>query len=136
MSPDQIREAIRRLYGDRKGGITRLAVDLDVGHRSAMAWLSGRRNVPGPAEVAISLLLELRPAAEPRMSAGELRKAMMVLFDDRLISQRQYRLAKAVRVSPPTVASWLSGRRSISGPAEVAVRLLLEKRALDTRGGS
>ena len=51
-----------------------------------MAWLSGRRNVPGPAEVAISLLLELRPAAEPRMSAGELRKAMMVLFDDRFLN--------------------------------------------------
>ncbi len=136
MSPDQLREAIRRLYGDRRNARTRLAADLNVDQSTVEAWLSGQQPIPGPAEVAVSLLLELKPEVVPPLSSAELREAMLALYDDPLISQRQHRFTKALKVSPSTVYGWLSGRTPISGPAEVAVRLLLEKRALDTRGGS
>ncbi len=136
LSPDQLREAIGRLYGDRRSAKTRLAAELNVNQSTVEAWLSGRPPIPGPAEVAVSLLLELKPEVVPPLSPAELREAMLALYDDPLISQRQHRFAKALKVAPATMVKWLSGRTPISGPAEVAVRLLLEKRALDTRGGS
>ena len=142
MSPDQLREAIRRLYGDRRSARTRLAAELNVDQGTVDLWLAGKSSIPGPAEVAVSLLLELKPEVVPPLSSAELlsrtelREAMSALYDDPLISQRQHRFAKALKVGPATMASWLSGRTPISGPAEVAVRLLLEKRALDTRSGS
>ncbi len=138
LSPVQLREAIGRLYGDRRSARTRLALELNVHQGTVDLWLAGKSSIPGPAEVAVSLLLELKPKPEvvPPLSSAELREAMSALYDDPLISQRQHRFAKALKVTPATMVKWLSGRRSISGPAEVAVRLLLEKRALDTRGRS
>ncbi len=136
LSPVQLREAIHRLYGDRRSARTRLAAELNVHDGTVDAWLAGKNPIPGPAEVAVSLLLELKPEVVPPLSSAELREAMLALYDDPLISQRQHRFAKALKVGPATMVKWLSGRTPISGPAEVAVRLLLEKRALDPRGGS
>ena len=96
-------------------------------------WLAGKNPIPGPAEVAVSLLLELKPEVVPPLSSAELREAMLALYDDPLITQRQHRFAKALKVGPATMAGWLSGRRSISGPAETAVRLMLELRDTETR---
>lgn len=42
------------------------------------------------------------------------------------MNQREF--AEALKVGEPTVRSWESGRRPISGPAQVAIALMLEKR--------
>ncbi len=133
MSPIQFREAIGRLYGDRRSARTRLAAGLNVHDGTVDAWLAGKNPIPGPAEVAVSLLLGLKPEVVPPLSSAELREAMLALYDDPLISQRQHRFAKALKVGPATMTSWLSGRRPISGPAEAAIRLMLELRDTEMR---
>ncbi len=133
LSPVELREAISRLYGDRRSAITRLALELNVHQSTVDLWLAGKNPIPGPAEVAVSLLLELKPEVVPPLSSAELREAMSALYDDPLISQRQHRFAKALKVGPATMASWLSGRRPISGPAEAAIRLMLELRDTEMR---
>lgn len=57
MSPDDLRAAGEALYG-RWGWQTRLAERLKVDGSTVRRWLSGAVAIPGPAEVAIELLLE------------------------------------------------------------------------------
>ncbi len=57
MTPDQLREAGEALYG-RWGWQTRLARRLKVDGSTVRRWLSGAVAIPGPAGVAIELLLE------------------------------------------------------------------------------
>ncbi len=134
MSPIQFREAIGRLYGDYRSARTRLAAELNVHQGTVEAWLAGKNPIPGPVEVAVSLLLELKPeVVVPPLSSAELREAMLALCDDLLISQRQHRFVKALKVSPATMADWLAGRTPISGPAETAVRLMLERKEIEAR---
>ncbi len=135
LSPVELREAISRLYGDRRSARTRLALDLNVHQGTVDLWLAGKQPIPGPAEVAVSLLLELKPKPEvvPPLSSAELREAMLALYDDPLISQRQHRFAKSLKVGPATMVDWLSGRTPISGPAETAVRLMLERKEIEAR---
>ncbi|MGB0694940.1 MAG: helix-turn-helix domain-containing protein [Rhodospirillaceae bacterium] len=46
----------------------------------------------------------------------------------------QTKLAKALRVDGSTVRRWLSGASTIPGPAEVAIELLVEKKAWQDDG--
>ena len=59
MSPDQLRAAGEELYG-RWGWQTKLARRLKVDGSTVRRWLSGASVIPGPAEVAIELLLEMK----------------------------------------------------------------------------
>ena len=56
MSPDSLRAAGEALWG-RWGWQTRMAETLRVDGSTVRRWLSGATHVPGPAEVALELLL-------------------------------------------------------------------------------
>ncbi len=62
MTPDEHRKTLNQLYGGRQRGAQYLSRDLEVGVDTVGDWLSGRHPMSGPAEVAISLMLEF---AEP-----------------------------------------------------------------------
>jgi DNA-binding transcriptional regulator YdaS (Cro superfamily) len=63
MSPDELAEAGRRLYG--YGWQTRLAEDLGVNGSTVRRWVSGAVPIPGPVEAAIRCFLKVIP---PRLS--------------------------------------------------------------------
>ncbi len=134
VTPTELRVAIFQLYGVRQGGAERLARDLGVHHRTVGRWQRGTRQVPGRAELALSLMLELKDQAErPQVSGmtpAELHDSISTLYDDPLVSVRRHRLAVTLGVSPSTLISWLHGRRSINGFSELAIRLLLKKKSL------
>ena len=56
MSPGELRAAGERLWG-RWGWQTRMAETLRVDGSTVRRWLSGASTIPGPAEVALELLL-------------------------------------------------------------------------------
>ena len=57
MTPDELKAVGEALYG-RWGWQTRLARTLKVDGSTVRRWLSGASSIPGPAEVAVQLLLE------------------------------------------------------------------------------
>jgi DNA-binding transcriptional regulator YiaG len=57
MSPDELRAIGERLWG-RWGWQTRMAETLRVDGSTVRRWLSGASTIPGPAEVALELLLK------------------------------------------------------------------------------
>lgn len=57
MTPEQLREIGEQLYGNW-GWQTRIAEALRVDGSTVRRWLSGKVTIPGPAEVALGLLLE------------------------------------------------------------------------------
>jgi DNA-binding transcriptional regulator YiaG len=57
MSPDELRAMGERLWG-RWGWQTRMAETLRVDGSTVRRWLSGASTIPGPAEVALELLLK------------------------------------------------------------------------------
>lgn len=58
MSPDELRATGERLWG-RWGWQTRMAECLRVDGSTVRRWLSGASTIPGPAEVALELLLQI-----------------------------------------------------------------------------
>lgn len=58
MSPDELRAIGERLWG-RWGWQTRMAEALRVDGSTVRRWLSGATTIPGPAEVALELMVEL-----------------------------------------------------------------------------
>jgi hypothetical protein len=69
MSPDELRAMGERLWG-RWGWQTRMAETLRVDGSTVRRWLSGASTIPGPAEVALELLLQMAEMREPT-SANE-----------------------------------------------------------------
>lgn len=68
MSPDELRATGERLWG-RWGWQTRMAETLRVDGSTVRRWLSGASTIPGPAEVALELLLkEAERANETRVN--------------------------------------------------------------------
>ena len=68
MSPDELRAMGERLWG-RWGWQTRMAETLRVDGSTVRRWLSGASTIPGPAEVALELLLkEAERANETRVN--------------------------------------------------------------------
>ncbi len=63
MSPETLRALGEELYG-RWGWQTRLARTLRVDGSTVRRWLSGASAIPGPAEVAIELLIERHRARQ------------------------------------------------------------------------
>ena len=59
MSPDSLRAAGEALWG-RWGWQTRMAETLRVDGSTVRRWLSGATHIPGPAIVALELLLQVR----------------------------------------------------------------------------
>ncbi len=57
MTPEQLREIGERLYGNW-GWQTKMAEVLRVDSSTVRRWLSGKVAIPGPAEVALELLLK------------------------------------------------------------------------------
>jgi hypothetical protein len=57
MTPEQLRDIGERLYGNW-GWQTRMAETLKVDGSTVRRWLSGKVVIPGPAEVALTLLLK------------------------------------------------------------------------------
>lgn len=57
MSPDELRAIGERLWG-RWGWQTRMAEALRVDGSTVRRWLSGATTIPGPAEVALELMVE------------------------------------------------------------------------------
>jgi hypothetical protein len=57
VTPDELKAVGEALYG-RWGWQTRLARTLKVDGSTVRRWLSGASSIPGPAEVAVQLLLE------------------------------------------------------------------------------
>ena len=57
MTPDELRDAGRELYG-RYGWQTKIAVNLKTDPRTVRRWVSGETPIPGPAEAAILCFLE------------------------------------------------------------------------------
>lgn len=75
MSPDELRATGERLWG-RWGWQTRMAETLRVDGSTVRRWLSGATAIPGPAEVALELLVEIReierlPNRTARRQPGE-----------------------------------------------------------------
>ena len=132
MTPAELKDAISRIYGDRVGVRASLAVDLNTSSVIISKWLNGRAKIPGSAKAAISFMLKFGTPSENGMTPEELREAISKLFDDRLISERQQRLARTLGVRLQTVTGWLSGRSPITGLTEVAISLLLKKRSLES----
>lgn len=124
MTPDHLSQAILRLYGEGRGGRTRLANELMVDHGTIMDWLSGKNQISGPAKAAISLLLELGSLSGSTMTATELKDAISQIYGDR--PGARGRLAAELNVSSPTVSNWLKGQIEIPGPAKTAISLLLK----------
>jgi hypothetical protein len=58
MSPDELRATGERLWG-RWGWQTRMAEALRVDGSTVRRWLSGASTIPGPAEVALELLVQM-----------------------------------------------------------------------------
>ena len=58
MSPDELRAIGERLWG-RWGWQTRMAEALLVDGSTVRRWLSGATTIPGPAEVALELMVEM-----------------------------------------------------------------------------
>jgi len=65
MSPDELRATGERLWG-RWGWQTRMAETLRVDGSTVRRWLSGASTIPGPAEVALELLIELSETRQPQ----------------------------------------------------------------------
>jgi len=59
MKPEQLREIGEQLYGNW-GWQTKMALALKVDGSTVRRWLSGKAAIPGPAEVALELLLEAK----------------------------------------------------------------------------
>ena len=57
MTPDELRGIGEKLYGNW-GWQTRMAETLKVDSSTVRRWLSGKVVIPGPAEVALELLLK------------------------------------------------------------------------------
>lgn len=57
MTPEQLREIGEQLYGSW-GWQTRMAEALRVDGSTVRRWLSGKAAIPGPALVALELLLK------------------------------------------------------------------------------
>lgn len=57
MTPEQLREIGERLYGSW-GWQTKMADVLQVDSSTVRRWLSGKVAIPGPAQVALGLLLK------------------------------------------------------------------------------
>ena len=57
MTPEQLREIGEQLYGNW-GWQTKMANALKVDGSTVRRWLSGKTTIPGPAEVALDLLLK------------------------------------------------------------------------------
>ncbi len=57
MTPEQLREIGEQLYGSW-GWQTRMAEALRVDGSTVRRWLSGKVTIPGPALVALELLLK------------------------------------------------------------------------------
>jgi hypothetical protein len=70
LTPDDLRIAGERLWG-RWGWQTRLAEALEVDGSTVRRWLSGAVAVPGPAKVAIRLMLGGEEQAPPQPAAPE-----------------------------------------------------------------
>ena len=56
MTPDQLKIIGEELYG-KWGWQTKLAKSLRVDGSTVRRWISGNASIPGPAEVALELLL-------------------------------------------------------------------------------
>ena len=69
MTPDALRAAGEALYG-RWGWQTRMAKALRVDASTVRRWLSGASAVPGPAEVALELLLEKKRRGEAECASS------------------------------------------------------------------
>ena len=65
MSPDELRATGERLWG-RWGWQTRMAETLRVDGSTVRRWLSGASTIPGPAEVALELLIEIFETRQPQ----------------------------------------------------------------------
>jgi len=57
LTPEQLRKTGERLYGNW-GWQTKMAEALKVDSSTVRRWLSGKTTIPGPAEVALELLLK------------------------------------------------------------------------------
>lgn len=64
MTPDELRTAGEILFG-RWGWQTKLAKTLRVDGSTVRRWLSGASAIPGPAEVAIELLVKQSGKEKP-----------------------------------------------------------------------
>jgi DNA-binding transcriptional regulator YiaG len=142
MRAAELQEALAYLYGEDKTAARLLACELDTSTQTVKGWLQGRARIPNPAALAIRLLRELPGRFRPAMTPAELDGAIDTLYDDPLVSQRQYRLAAELGVSLSTILSWRSGRRPLRGPAirplrgpaMAAIRLLLKKKRREGGG--
>jgi DNA-binding transcriptional regulator YiaG len=128
MTPDELREALTQLYGDERAALKFVAFELDISTNSIKSWLQGRASIPGPAAAAVRLLCETPTPSKSPLTLEELDRAIDALYDDRLVSQRRYRLAMDLGVSLTTVISWRKGRRPLRGPANAAIQLMLKKK--------
>jgi hypothetical protein len=70
MSPDSLRAAGEALWG-RWGWQTRMAETLRVDGSTVRRWLSGATHVPGPAMVALELLLQAEEKGNGRADGPE-----------------------------------------------------------------
>lgn len=57
MTPDQLREIGEELFGSW-GWQTKIAKALRVDGSTVRRWISGASTIPGPAEVALELMLQ------------------------------------------------------------------------------
>ena len=57
MTPEQLRKTGEQLYGNW-GWQTKMAEVLKVDSSTVRRWLSGKVAIPGPAEVALGLLIQ------------------------------------------------------------------------------
>ena len=65
MSPDELRAIGESLWG-RWGWQTRMAEALRVDGSTVRRWLSGATTIPGPAEVALELMLKEAERRQPK----------------------------------------------------------------------
>ncbi len=65
MTPDELRQIGEELFG-AWGWQTKIAKALRVDGSTVRRWISGATTIPGPAEVALELLLQVKKNASQR----------------------------------------------------------------------
>jgi len=65
LTPEQLRKIGERLYGNW-GWQTKMAEALKVDSSTVRRWLSGKITIPGPAEVALALLMKEKSGEEKK----------------------------------------------------------------------
>lgn len=68
MTPEDLTDIGLTLYGPQ-GWQTKLAQDLEVDYSTVKRWVSGATAIPGPARVALRLMLKIRTMEDGRGSA-------------------------------------------------------------------